>query len=223
LTVGHADESFLCETWTVAGRKVNLRGLFFCPVVINGSLIKSVFGLVPDRPAELKPFRDIALQAAMDVRRSAKPTVFIAYVYSPIGHTAGDFDFSSPEQFDAYREQFVSQSLLATEVIERNIVSIRSVDPAAIVLVFGDHGSYLSRSFELVEDPKFFYADRHRVFLAVASGGHHCGSPAQVHSGGIYNTPSRMLLDIMLCLSGGVTRLPVDFEEDQQLLRWVFQ
>jgi hypothetical protein len=80
----------------------------------------------------------------------------------------------------------------------------------------------LSRGKKAAEDENFFYADRHRVFLAVANGGHNCGSPLQVHSGGIYNTPARVLLDIMICLSGGVSDFPVVFDEDPQLIRRVF-
>lgn len=214
---GHGDESFLCEDGMFSGRKIKIRGLFFCPLAM------SFLGLVPDRRVELKPFRETVLEAALDVPRVVKPTVFFAYVYNPIGHTSLDFDYRSRDQLGAYRKQFLSQSILAAVAIERNVTSIRSVDPTAIIMIFGDHGAYLSRGLDPSDDPKFFYSDRYRVFLAVANGGHRCGSPAQAHSGGAYNTPSRMLLDIMICLSGGVTELPVAFDEDPQLVRWVFQ
>jgi hypothetical protein len=213
---GHADESFLCEDGVGSGRKIRIRGLFFCPMVM------SIGGFFSDSRTELKPFRDSVLDVALDVARTASPTVFFAYTYDPIGHTSQGFDIRSKSQFVAYREQFLSQSMLATEVIERDVISIRAVDPTAIIMIFGDHGPYLSRGREAADDPKFFAADRHRVFLAVANGGHHCGSPVQVHSGGMYNTPARVLLDIMICLSGGVSDLPVAFDEDPQLIRRVF-
>jgi hypothetical protein len=213
---GHADGSFLCEDGVGSGRKIRVRGLFFCPMMM------SIGGFLPDRRAELEPFRDTVLNVALDVAQAASPTVFFAYTYNPIGHTSLDFDVRSKSQFVAYREQFLAQSMLATEVIERNVISIRAVDPTAIIMIFGDHGAYLSRGREATEDERFFHADRHRVFLAVANGGHHCGSPAQVHSGGMYNTPARVLLDIMLCLSGGVSGLTVAFDEDPQLIRRVF-
>lgn len=214
---GHDDESFLCEGGVSAGRKMKIRGLFFCPLGM------SFVGLVSDHRVELKPFADTVLEAALDVTRAAKPTVFFAYVYHPIGHTSGDFNFRSEDQLVAYRERFLAQSILAAKVIERNVASIRSVDPTAIIMIFGDHGAYLSRGMDASDDPKFFHSDRHRVFLAVANDGHRCGSPAQVHSGGAYNTPSRMLLDIMICLSGGVAELPVAFDEDPQLVGQVFR
>ena len=223
MSSGHGDESFLCEAGKASGRRIKIRGLFFCSVLINGSLVMSVGGVEFDRKVELKPFRDIVLQAAMDVPRSAQPTILFAYVYDPIGHTYEDFDFSSAKQLNIYREQFLAQSIVASEVIERNVKSIRSGDPKAIIMIFGDHGAGLSRGMDPLDDPKFFHSDRHRVFLAVANGGHRCGSPAQVHSGGTYNTPSRMLLDIMICLSGGVTELPVVFDEDPQLVGQVFR
>jgi hypothetical protein len=215
---GYLDESFLCEGGTDSGRKIKIRGLFFCPMVM------SIGGFLPkdNSRVELKPFRDTVLDVALEVARTASPTVFFAYTYNPIGHTSLDFDSRSKSQFAAYREQFLTQSILAAEVIERNVVAIRAVDPTAIIMIFGDHGAYLSRSIEATDDEKFFHADRHRVFLAVVNGGHHCGSPAQVHSGGMYNTPARTLLDIMICLAGGVSGLPVAFDEDPQLIRRVF-
>jgi hypothetical protein len=185
-------------------------------------MVMSIGGFLPSNRAELKPFRDTVLDVALDLARTPSPTVFFAYTYNPIGHTSLDFDIRSKSQFVAYREQFLAQSMLATEVIERNVISIRAVDPTAIIMIFGDHGAYLSRGKKAAEDENFFYADRHRVFLAVANGGHNCGSPLQVHSGGIYNTPARVLLDIMICLSGGVSDFPVVFDEDPQLIRRVF-
>lgn len=214
---GHAEASFLCEDGMGSGRKIKIRGLFFCPVVM------SLGGFMPDLRVELKPFRDTVLEAAMDVARAAQPTIFFAYTYDPIGHTSQDFDYRSTNQLIAYRDQFRAQSILATEIIERNVMSIRSVDPTAIILIFGDHGAYLSRGMEPSLNPKFVYSDRHRVFLAVANGGHGCGSPEQVHSGGIYNTPSRVLLDMMICLTGGVTGLPAAFDEDPRLVEQVFR
>jgi hypothetical protein len=214
---GHGDESFLCEDGMFSGRKIKIRGLFFCPMVM------SIGGFMPDRRVELQPFRDTVLEAAMDVARAAQPTIFFAYTYDPIGHTAQDFDYRSRNQLIAYRDRFRAQSILATQIIERNVILIRSVDPTAIIMIFGDHGAYLSRGLDPSDDPKFFHSDRHRVFLAVASGGHRCGSPEQVYSGGIYNTPSRVLLDVMSCLSGGVAGFPVAFDEDPQLVGQVFR
>jgi hypothetical protein len=217
LSSGHAEESFLCEGEMGSGRRIKIRGLFFCPMVM------SIGGFMPDRRVELQPFRDTVLEAAMDVARAAQPTIFFAYTYDPIGHTSQDFDYRSRNQLIAYRDQFRAKSILATEIIQRNVISIRSVDPTAIIMIFGDHGAYLSRGLDPSDDPKFFHSDRHRVFLAVASGGHSCGSPEQVYSGGIYNTPSRVLLDVMICLSGGVAGFPVAFDEDPQLVGQVFR
>ena len=212
----NGDENFLCDGADFS-RKIKIRGLFFCPFLMQvGSAVRGPGG-------ELEPFRDTALKAAIAVAGVAQPTIFFTYVYYPIGHTSHDFDFRSLEQFVAYRDQFLAQSILAADFIERSVVSIRSVDPSSIIVIFGDHGAYLSRAINPSADPKFVYSDRHRVFLAVASGGHHCGKPEQVHSGGIYNTPSRILLDIMICLSGGVTGVTVDFDEDPLLVRQVFQ
>jgi len=209
--------SFLCEMGGDWGGKVYIRGAFFCAATQVGSAASSSVA------TEELPYRETMLESALDVASNGRPSIFFAYVYNPLGHTPHDFNSRSADDHESYRDYFVVKSREASAFISRSIVSIRARDPSAIIVIFGDHGVWLSRTANPQDDPRFFFSDRHRVFVAVAEGGHRCSAPPAVFAHGEYNTVARLLLDVFLCLSGGDVVIPVDFDEDPQLVSHLFQ
>ncbi len=197
--------SFLCGDKNFGSRRVAVRGLLIC-------LRDFVEGTT---------FRLTTSNAIIDLAGRDQPQFVFTYIYDPIGHTSQEFNYRSSTHFDRYRTHFMEKSVLARDYIKSIVKSIRVLDPKGIVVIFGDHGAYLSRSIDDLEDPTFFYTDRHRIFMAVANGGHECGSPTGHFSNGEFNTPSRLLLDIFTCLSDGVELGPIVFDEDENILKYV--
>ena len=99
------------------------------------------------------------------------------------------------------------------------VSTIAEQDPHALVLVFGDHGAYLSRGITPAEDSDFFYADRHLVSLAVLATDNPCANrkALSTYAPGYY-TPSRAVAAIAKCLAGDT--LPetlLNFDEPEPL------
>lgn len=209
-------EYFLCEVSGGVSRKYLVRALFFCRVLelldVNH----------PESYEERVPFRDLVASRALEVAAGSRPTIFFTYIYDPIGHTDGDFDSTSLVDRGRYRANFLRQSELAAEFLDNTINAIRNFDRTAIIIVFGDHGAWLSRTSDPRVDPNFFYSDRHRVFLAVAQGGHACGHPAINAAEQRFFTPSRYLFVIFSCLAGREVGVSAEFIEDTELVKFLF-
>jgi hypothetical protein len=207
---------FLCEFSN--SRKTLIRGIFFCP--LRGVLARSGARAVADAQPE---FRDAVLGRAQAVAREENATIFFTYIFDPIGHVEPGYDHRSPVDRSRYRERFVSQAALARSTIATFIAEIRSADPGAIIAVFGDHGVWMSPGDAERSDPDFYYSDRHRIFMGVVNGGHRCGQPAEVHSGGAYNTVPRWLIDVFICLNGGSSSINSDFAESPAIVERLFK
>jgi hypothetical protein len=199
---------FLCSDQIA--RKIRIRSLFYC----------SVLGRYR-QPAVIEPYRDTVLKFILKNNKLTQPFILFTYIYSPIGHTAREYNHDRIKDREEYRDYFIQGATGAANFLNSALNAIRKNDPNAIVLVFGDHGAWLSRSGDPSDDPEFFYRDRHRIFFASMIGGHRCNSPKRVYSSGRYNTPSRFLVDVLMCLQGGTGAIKPSFEEDQEVLRYV--
>jgi hypothetical protein len=203
-----ADSSFICNDRS--SRKVIMRSFFYCRLVHQYS-----------SAVEIEPYRDMVLRFISEDKNSLGPFILFTYVYSPIGHTPIVYDHTNMKEREEYRNFFYFGANEAGKFLNSALDAVRANDPNAIVLVFGDHGAWLSRGITASDDPEFFYRDRHRIFFASMIGSHKCNSPDRVYSAGRYNTPSRFLVDVLICLQGNKVEINPDFEEDQDVLRYV--
>jgi hypothetical protein len=202
------DTSFLCSDHL--SRKIFIRSFFYCSFFHDAASL-----------SEKEPYRDTVLRFLSEEKTFSDPFIVFTYVYFPIGHTSLTYNHSSKKERQEYRNFFSTGANGAANFLNSALNAIRKNDPNAIVLVFGDHGAYLSRSSDPSDDPEFFYRDRHRIFFASMIGGHRCNSPKRVYSAGRYNTPSRFLVDVLMCLQSGAGAIKPSFEEDQEVLRYV--
>jgi hypothetical protein len=124
------------------------------------------------------------------------------YVYEPIGHTPLDFSISDERALRAYRQHFGSQVPKLVSFLKELLSTVRAHDPDGIILVFGDHGAWLSRDLEIESGERFWIQDRHGVFAAVV-GNPRCRPGGDFGSnGGGFTTPSLILARLLSCLSG---------------------
>ena len=86
--------------------------------------------------------------------RTNVPELF--YTYSPNGHSSEDYRHSNTAQREKYTEYFLTEAQRLAEGLKMIVSTIAEQDPHALVLVFGDHGAYLSRGITPAEDSDFF-------------------------------------------------------------------
>lgn len=158
-----------------------------------------------------------------DVADRKQPTLTFFYTYRPIGHTAGNYNHNNLEMKKSYEKYFLEGSKLLSGDLIEIFEFIKKNDPESIVLVFGDHGAWMSRNANEKQEIEFFYQDRHRILLSLMKTNNKCSTPSKIYSLN-YATPSRLIADIFLCL--GVERLYLNqllnFDEDKNILNRVF-
>ena len=155
--------------------------------------------------------------------KSSKPTFTYLHTYHPIGHTSLIYDHSDKVQREEYKEQFLSFSEILADQLDEIADQLSRYDPNAIVVITGDHGVYLSRSSEIMDDPVFYYRDRHRILIAIAKSEHRCSDPDNLMIEVGYNTPARVLSGLLTCLASADQ--PVlendSFDEQTDILRFI--
>ena len=72
------------------------------------------------------------------------PQFAMAHIYHP-GHTAPGFRYSDEDHLRRYRAGYVHRSGIAAKLLARLLAHLDANDPQAILLVYGDHGPFLSR------------------------------------------------------------------------------
>lgn len=155
--------------------------------------------------------------------KSSKPTFTYLHTYHPIGHTSLIYDHSDKVQREKYKEHFLSFSEILADQLDEIADQLSRYDPNAIVVITGDHGVYLSRSSEIMDDPEFYYRDRHRILIAIAKSEHRCSDPGNLMIEAEYNTPARVLSGLLTCLASADQ--PVlendSFDEQTDILKFI--
>ena len=131
------------------------------------------------------------------------PQFLFLYTYTPIGHTsAKNYDSNSTDDRNEYRKRFRKQSKLAAKVISDIVTVVKQVDPNAIMVVAGDHGTYVSRRSESVG---FKRVDMHSVSINILKSSNKCtaqyGSDDFKTNKSGYHTISTVLLSLISCLA----------------------
>jgi len=144
------------------------------------------------------------------------PWLTLAYIYSP-GHTPLDFNPRRREDFVQYAHEFAERrDPAAAESIDKLIRIIVESDPGAVLIIFGDHGAWMSRGIaeegepdDAPLTPKEVRQDRHAVVAAVYPE-NFCVEEFRREPYAL----SRMGRSLAKCLSGGKDVLPPDYQAD---------
>ncbi len=130
-----------------------------------------------------------------------EPWLTLHYIYSPIGHTSADYRTGDEAQFTDYRKAFIKGANDVGHIVVSMIERIRKTDPQGIIFVFGDHGTWLSRTIGFDDNPNFFVQDRYGVFAGFPKTGNPCSSPnLSIYANG-YHTVGRAVASIVRCLA----------------------
>lgn len=165
-------------------------------------------------------WQDLMLERIYLNSQKKQPVFTYLYTYNPIGHTSLTYDHRDQSQRLEYRAYFEKNAAVLARQISDLLKQIREFDPNSILIIFGDHGAFLSRNVKFHEDPEFFTKDRHRIVIAAAKTQHPCSDPKNLEYSKSFQTPSRILTAVFLCLSkkthGQLKTL--DFDENLEIL-----
>jgi len=123
---------------------------------------------------ESHPYPDFLFQRLATTIRSGQPWLTVSYIFSP-GHTAKAYRYHQEDQFQAFRQDWIKTKLPeAADYLEQLTRLIQANDPQGVMVIFGDHGAYVTRGLAEGEaqpqapySPAEVYQDRHGVTLAL--------------------------------------------------------
>jgi hypothetical protein len=137
----------------------------------------------------------------IDIAQRSSPQLLVAH-HAPPQHTAKSFTGTEPE-IAAFRETYGTLSQLAAENLDQLVSLISERDPDAILVVFGDHGAWLSRVVDFKDDKTFFVQDR----FGVAGGifpADACQESFDAPIDQAFVTTPQVARMVIRCLAGGV-------------------
>ncbi len=211
---GYFDDSFglkgnFIDEYTVGSQTWYLPAFAFCQVVPpnqkyvryygmcnRSNIINKVLGKYARDPISLSWPMEI-IDGAIKVDTFPKFTYF--YFYYPLGHTTPGFN---PEtDTEKYLQQYYDQSNNLSVLLNHISDKVKARDPNAIVIIFGDHGPYLTRNMDCKRDVKFCIADRFGVNLSILKTENNCSKILKLKITNEIVTPSKALVNIFNCLS----------------------
>ena len=112
-------------------------------------------------------FQDKTVKTIKELTRSGEPWI-TAHHFQTIGHVGSSFITYDDYELEKYADNYKKKSLIVSKYIEK---ILDAAGEEAIVIIMGDHGSWISKSLsssQLSEEQrKFFVQDRHGVLNAL--------------------------------------------------------
>lgn len=162
---------------------------------------KVVDRILPRPGEQPRVFDRQVIDGFVERAASDQPWLNFIYTYAP-GHTSLDYTHSKSE-LDLYSKRYKASQLQTTDYMRSMLYAISTYDPTGIVYVFGDHGTWLSRTETLREDnAAFVIRDRHSVFSAVFPGDI-CQTYLGHRAGEDFVTPGLIIRQLITCLADG--------------------
>ena len=147
------------------------------------------------------------------------PQFVMAHLYTP-GHTNLSFSYHDEGHPRYFRSNYLRRSIHAAHLLALLLHHLRERDPEAILLVYGDHGPFLSRNLAFADAPEFVVQD-HYGALGGVHPPHACAhwfDEAQQRLG--YLTLVDAAHVVIRCLSGGESALRVTQKEHAMVGDW---
>lgn len=148
------------------------------------------------------------------------PWLTLAYIRQP-GHTPKHYTPSNPAEVEEFKKSFLERVDIAAQHMEDLIRSVKESDPNSILIIFGDHGAYMTReepgdNKQLQSDSEArrnMIQDRHGVVAAIYPK-EFCSSEFREPYGVV-----RLGRTLSKCLSGGKDPLPESYQPDDGFYR----
>ncbi len=156
---------------------------------------------------EINRLRASALSAERITRVNAddKPQFVMAHLNAP-GHTGKSYRYDDAEQLEAFRRQYINRGERAASYLDLIIRHLEENDPDAILLVYGDHGPFLSKGLQFEDDPEFVFQDNYGILGGVYPRDTCAGWFDEASAQG-WMTILDAVHALLRCLSGGESAL----------------
>lgn len=194
--------SLLCLERSSLAQKARL--LFYCEInerfPVASSMLRISRLLIESHTGDTADWLEKMVSEIKVGSLAASPQFKFFYTYGPMIHTPQDFNYDDSRDFERFRNNYVDRIPSLRHYLENIFGHIEKFDPLAIVLVFGDHGMFLSRHSK---NELFKTRDQHQIFLGAWKSGHACNRP-DIHTlrfEATYNTPASFLQDVLNCLA----------------------
>ncbi len=181
--------------------------------------LKSVFVEIINANNNIDNIYHDRLQAAA---QSAKPTFTFAYTFVP-GHTTASHNGNDLEQVAEYKQDFLLNSIEAAKYLQNYIDIIRADDKDGIIIIFGDHGAWITRGIDADNIPADslygktdIVQDKYGVLLAVLDP-HGCKIADRV-----VTTLPDMMYHLITCLTGGKPVLKERYDSEAEFIDYLY-
>ncbi len=145
----------------------------------------------------------LTLSAEQVTKASAEDGLQFVMLHLPVpNHTDRSFRYDDAEAFERFRARYVERSQMAAGYLELIIRHLEENDPDAILLVYGDHGPFVSYGVEFEDSPEFVVQDHYGVL-----GGVYPRDTCAAEFDGDYMTILDAVHALLRCLSGGQSAL----------------
>lgn len=149
------------------------------------------------------------------IRADDKPWLTICHLAFP-EHTKKSYRYDDPAQVERFRELYRSFMPQVAENYRQIVTAIKEKDPDAVIVTFGDHGTWLTRGLKVgTSDAGFdaddYVQDRYGVMLAVY--------PQEFCRNRIFegSATSFMIKSVIACLNGNDDPTPEDLEQNRSI------
>ena len=148
------------------------------------------------------------------------PQFVMAHLYAP-AHTNLSFSYHDEGHLRAFSYHYVRRSIHAAHLLALLLNHLREHDPEAILLVYGDHGPFLSRNVAFADAPEFVVQDHYGALGGVhpPDACAHWFDEVQQRLG--YLTLVDAAHVVIRCLSGGESALRVTPKEHAMVGGWL--
>ena len=148
---------------------------------------------------------DTSAERVTKVKLGARPQFVITHLYVP-GHVGSQFRHDNTKMLEEFTATYVDGIERAARYLDLIIRHLEEDDPGAILLVYGDHGLFLSQGQQFEDDPEFVFQDNYGILGGVYPRDACAGWFDEASSQG-YMTILDAVDALLRCLSGGESPL----------------
>ncbi len=174
----------------------------FCDLTASNSpILYSGFCIVIKKliPKEFIPWPE-KLKEIFEAGFSFNDPLFTLHYIGMPSHTGAEFNYKSEKHVKEYAREFYKNATTFTKYFSELIKVVGRPNRKKVVLVFGDHGTYVSRAEAEENNIDFIVKDKHGVLFMMPINETQCSkSELMFYSDKGYTTPERVIAALIRC------------------------
>ena len=132
---------------------------------------------------------------------NSKPSLNLSFFYMP-GHADSlNYDHNNKEMKEKFKIEFINNSKKVANFLKDFSKYLETNSKNYILIVYGDHGPWLSANTDFAVNPKFYIQARYAVHLSIGPKKNRCAKFISENQDE-YITINKLLEKVIKCLSG---------------------